>query len=363
MNDISNFKKLAQRIFCACFIVLISLVTIHPVIAETELDAAQYEVEQTAQAYNEAQAAYDEIQAEIQTNEKRLEELQIRLPQLQEDAGKVIHSAYKMTRETPNLISIILASDSLSDFLQTMHQMEVLQGKYMKSITELNAAQDELKEKSETLEKQKAQAETTLSEAQTALNAATAARVAAQERILKQQEKEKAEAEAAIREAASSKQKTYTPKNTENKAPVEVPKNPSTGPVDWTVGRDAFVSTWTKRIDNYLAGSPMAGTGRAFAEAAWDSGVDPRWSPAIAHAESTKGRYVPYGNSNNAWGWTAVGGGFRRFDSFEEGARAHVSYLGRVYGPSITPSAAKKYVGTSHWNYWYSSVLAQMEQI
>ncbi len=335
----------------------------HPALADTELDAAQNDIEQTAKAYNAAQATYDEIQAEITKNEQRLEELQARLPKLQEDAGRVIHSAYKMSRETPNLISLILASDSLSDFLATMHQMEVMQGKYMKSIKELNDAQAELTEKSEVLAKQKDEAQATLNEAQAALGAATAARVAAQNRALKQQEQEKAEAEAAIQQAASAPEKTFTPKNSETTTPVEVPKQPSSGSVDWTVGKSAFVSTWTQRIDNYLAGSPMAGTGRVFAEAAWDAGVDPRWSPAIALAESSKGLYVPYGDSYNAWGWTAVGGGFRRFSSFEEGIRAHVPYLAHVYGPTITPSAAKKYVGTAHWDFWYSTVLAQMEKI
>ncbi len=348
---------------CVCLVVLLSLTFIRPAIAETELEAAQSEVEQTAQNYEAAQKKYDEIQSEIDANEKRLKELQDKLPQLQQDAGKVIHNAYKMGCETPNLISIILSSDNLSEFLSAMHQFEVMQGKYMKTINELNTTQEELKEKTETLSKQKEEAKQTLDEAHAALEAATAARVEAQRKADEQLAAEKSEAEAAVSEAQSASGQTFTPANSENAIEVEVPSSAETGPVDWTVGRDVFVATWTRRINSYLAGSPMAGTGQAFAEASWDAGVDPRWSPAIAMIESTKGRFVPYGNSNNAWGWTAVGGGFRRFGSFSEGARAHVYYLAHVYGTTLTPSAAKKYVGTSHWNYWYSSVLAQMEQI
>ncbi len=342
---------------------LLSLTFIRPAIAETELEAAQNEVELTAQNYEAAQKKYDDIQTEIEANEKRLKELQDKLPQLQNDAGKVIHTAYKMGRDTPNLISVLLTADNFSDFLSTMHQLEVMQGKYMKTINELNATQEELNEKTETLSKQKEEAKKTLDEAQAALEAATNARVQAQKKADEKQAAEKADAEAAIRDAESASGKSFTPANSDTSIAVEVPRGSSSGSVDWSVGRSAFISTWTSRINSYLAGSPMAGTGQAFAEAAWDAGVDPRWSPAIATIESTKGRYVPYGNSNNAWGWTAVGGGFRRFGSFSEGARAHVYYLGRVYGTTLTPSAAKTYVGTSHWSYWYSSVLAQMEQM
>ena len=46
--------------------------------------------------------------------------------------------------------------------------------------------------------------------------------------------------------------------------------------VDFTVGKEAFITEWTSRIDNYLAGSPLAGYGSTFAEAAWNNGVDPR---------------------------------------------------------------------------------------
>ncbi len=355
--------KYSIRVLSVCLVVLLSLASIRPAVADTELDQAQNLVEQTAKDYDIARQTYDDIQTEIEANEKRLKELQDKLPRLQEDAGKVIHKSYKMSKETPNLLSIILASDSLSDFLATMHQLEVVQGKYMKTIKELNDAQDELIEKTNTLETKKAEAKAALSEAQAALDAATEARVAAQKKADEKLAQEQAEAEAAVKAAQEASGESFTPTNSEASTTVEVPSHVATGPVDWTIGRDAFIDTWTYRIDSYLAGSPMAGTGQAFAEAAWDAGVDPRWSPAIANVESTKGRYVPYGNSNNAWGWTAVGGGFRRFSSFSEGARAHVYYLGRVYGPVLTPSAAKKYVGTSHWNYWYSSVLAQMERI
>ena len=132
--------------------------------------------------------------------------------------------------------------------------------------------------------------------------------------------------------------------------------NANTGSSDY----DSFINEWTSRIDNYLAGSPMAGQGYNFAVAAWNTGVDPRWSPAIACIESTKGAYCA--NSYNAWGWSARGGGWRRFGSWSEGISAHVAYLGANYGSTLTPAAAKKYCPPT-WQDWYNKVAAQMNRI
>ena len=94
---------------------------------------------------------------------------------------------------------------------------------------------------------------------------------------------------------------------------------------------DSFINEWTSRIDNYLAGSPMAGQGYNFAVAAWNTGVDPRWSPAIACIESSKGLYCA--GSYNAWGWSARGGGWRSFGSWSEGVSAHVA----TWAPTMAP--------------------------
>ena len=123
---------------------------------------------------------------------------------------------------------------------------------------------------------------------------------------------------------------------------------------------DSFINEWTSRIDNYLAGSPMAGQGYNFAVAAWNTGVDPRWSPAIACIESSKGLYCA--GSYNAWGWSARGGGWRSFSSWGEGVSAHVAYLGANYGSTLTPAAAKKYCPPT-WQDWYNKVANQMNRI
>ena len=125
--------------------------------------------------------------------------------------------------------------------------------------------------------------------------------------------------------------------------------------VDWTVGRDAFVNEWAWRIDMYLAGSALSGYGYAFAQAAWDCGVDPRWSPAIADTESGKGSvcFLPY----NAWGW-----GESSWGDWESAIYAHVAGLADGYGYSITPGAAAVYC-PPNTAFWYAHTLEQMSYI
>lgn len=125
--------------------------------------------------------------------------------------------------------------------------------------------------------------------------------------------------------------------------------------VDWSVGKDAFVAEWGSRIDSYLAGSPLAGQGAAFAVAAWSNGVDPRWSPAIANTESSKGThcFLPY----NAWGWGSTG-----WSSWGEAINAHVAGLAAGYGYSLTYSFAAKYCPPNA-DHWFSATLNQMKLI
>lgn len=125
--------------------------------------------------------------------------------------------------------------------------------------------------------------------------------------------------------------------------------------VDWSIGKSAFVAEWSARIDAYLDGSPLAGYGEAFAQAAWDNGVDPRWSPAISNTESGKGSacFRPC----NAWGWGNSGWG-----DWETAIRAHIEGLARGYGYSITPDAAQTYCPPT-WESWYGKTLDQMSII
>ena len=122
--------------------------------------------------------------------------------------------------------------------------------------------------------------------------------------------------------------------------------------VDWSVGQQAFIEEWTARIDNYLSGSALAGYGYAFAEAAWDYGVDPRWSPAISSTESGKGSVCFL--LCNAWGW-----GESSWGDWDSAIRSHVAGLANGYGYSITYSAASAYC-PPNTDFWYSNTFDQM---
>ena len=125
--------------------------------------------------------------------------------------------------------------------------------------------------------------------------------------------------------------------------------------VDWSVGKEKFLETWTERIDNYLAGSPLSGHGSTFAEAAWEYGVDPRWSPAISNTESTKGANCF--KSCNAWGW-----GQSSWGSWDEAIWAHVKGLASRYGYSITYNFAYIYC-PPNYNNWFYDTIGQMKKI
>lgn len=127
------------------------------------------------------------------------------------------------------------------------------------------------------------------------------------------------------------------------------------GDVDFSIGEEAFVAEWTERINNYLFGSPLAGHGETFARAAWEHGIDPRWSPAISNTESTKGRVCF--KQNNAWGWDQT-----NWPDWDQAINAHVAGLARGYGFTISYSYAQRYCPPNYDN-WYRDTLNQMTLI
>lgn len=131
--------------------------------------------------------------------------------------------------------------------------------------------------------------------------------------------------------------------------------SPNVYDIDFSIGHDAFVAKWGSRIDAYLEGFPLEGYGTTFAEAAWEYGVDPRWSPAISNTESTRGTncFRPY----NAWGW--MGG---NWSSWPEAIHAHVKGLAEGYGFTISVALAQKYCPPTYMD-WYGQTVNQMTKI
>lgn len=168
-------------------------------------------------------------------------------------------------------------------------------------------------------------------------------------------EAEEERARIAAEEAARAAERASMAAAEEAKARAAANGAPQLPDVDFSCGKEAFVAEWSARIDAYLAGSPLQGYGATFAAAAFDNGVDPRWSPAISNTESTKGRncFRPY----NAWGWMA-----ESWSSWDEAINAHIAGLARGYGYTITVANAKKYCPPTYLD-WYAKTLSEMTKI
>lgn len=133
---------------------------------------------------------------------------------------------------------------------------------------------------------------------------------------------------------------------------VAAEETPTEQPAD---EHETFVATWAERIDNFNAGYPLEGYGRAFAEAAYTYGVDPRYSPAIARVESESGLNCIY--DHNAWGW-----GSDSWPDWESAIDAHVNAMATYYGYTLDWNAASVYNELDPEG-WYNEVSAAMSQI
>ena len=325
----------------------------------TTLEDLQQQVQESSQAYDEANGRVTDLQQQISDNQARIDALEAQLPEQREKASDSIRTLYKMQQGTSGLIELILSSEDFNDFVAVIEYLDIIQSSSSDALTKLAATQKELDSTRDALAQQLTDAEAEAQAASAALDQAVAARTALEDQIAAQAAAEAAERQAAIQAAAdaaaaSASSSSFTTESG-NSAPVETPSDGSAAPVDWQSNKDSFVAGWGARIDDYLAGSPLAGYGATFAEAAWNYGVDPRFSPAISFVESSKGRYCfsPY----NAWGW-----GSSSWGSWSEAIWAHTAGLASGYGGHLTYAAAKKYCPPNA-DFWYSTVLAEMERI
>ena len=339
--------------------------------ATSELQSVQQQIQEGNQAYDEATARVEELQAQIGENEARVAELEAELPAQQERAEDSLRALYKMQQGSGSLIDLLLSADDFYQLLSTIQYLDVIQSNNNDAIEELQASMKELDQARFSLNSQMEEAEQEQQRAEEALEQANAARAELEAEIAAQAAAEEAQRRAAIEAAqraaeeaaaqaaaaadAEGEQDVTFTTESGTQAPVEVPSSPDAGNVDWSSDKAAFVAEWSARIDAYLAGSPLAGQGTTFAEAAWEYGVDPRFSPAISMIESTQGRYcfLPH----NAWGW-----GSSSWSSWEEAIWDHVAGLAAGYGGQLTYAGAQKYCPPNA-DFWYAGVLANMERI
>ena len=328
-----------------------------------ELQSAQQAVQESNLAYEEASSRVEELEGQIDANQDHIDELEAQLPELQERANDSIRSLYKMQQGSGSLIELLLSSDDFFELVSTIQYLDVIQSRNSSAVDELVELTDELALTQANLNAQMSEAEEEQERAAQALSQAQDARDRLEAQIAAQAAAEEAARRAAIEAAqraaelaAQSEQQTPTfTTESGSEAPIEIPDLPDADIVVPDSDRESFVAEWAPRIDAYLAGSPLAGQGTTFAEAAWEYGCDPRLSPAISTVESSTGRvcFRPY----NAWGW-----GNSSWNSWEEAIWAHVAGLASGYGGQLTYAAAQKYCPPNA-DEWYASVLANMQSI
>ena len=368
--------------------------------ASEELTQLQAQIESTAKDYDDAVARAEQLRASIAENEQRLGEIAQQLPEQQSRSDESMRTLYFLHQDGFGLLDLLLSSESLTDFLDRVEYLGVIHEHNTAEIEKLGNLQSELEATTQQLEKDAHDADEAAFRAERALEQAKASREQAQQKavaeaqaqIARQQEiaaavaqQMNSNASAAATPAAaaatnvsqlasdpasSTLEDAYDSElvqaqgtdaaNTQAPVASEEPEAEAQGTVDAAStpvasDRDSFIAEWSARIDAYLGGSPLAGQGATFATAAWNYGVDPRWSPAIAYAESSLGAacFLPH----NAWGW-----GSSSWGSWEEAIDSHVAGLAHGYGYTITYEAAAKYCPPNA-NHWYNVVLAQMNSI
>ncbi len=336
---------------------------------DAEPDEYQQKIEQTSETYDKATARVAELEQQIADNEKKIAQIEADLPDQMERGADAWRALYLLQRESGGLIEFILNAENFNEFLISIEYLDRIQQQNASEIDQLKTMKSELDAAQTSLTDAKAQASQEQESAEAALKEAQALREEAQRKAQEDAARQAEQAAAATPEAKAQNQETNNtapgeqeatpeptpPQNESPSTPPAVVEPPTSDNADWSSDKATFVAQWSGRIDAYLAGSPLAGQGATFASAAWDYGVDPRWSPAISNTESTKGAYCfrPY----NAWGWGNISWG-----SWEEAIDAHVRGLARGYGYTISVEAAKKYC-PPNWEHWYNVTLAQMNMI
>ncbi len=334
---------------------------------EAKADELGGKVNEAAEAYAKAIANVEVLDGSIAENEARIAEVEAEIPEQRARSASAIRALYKMSQNGNGLLELIVSSDDFNSFISTITYLNAIEQKNTEEArklvdlqNDLTYARAQLQDQREEAEEQRAAADDALKQAEALRQEAVklAARKAAEEAA---REQARALAGSADTQALADAVRNSAPQNQPKaqQPQEEQPSAPSTAPdpnaPEQGGDRAEFVEEWTQRIDEYLAGSPLEGYGYAFAEAAYDYGVDPRWSPAISNTESSKGRhcFLPY----NAWGWSQTS-----WPDWDTAIRAHIAGLSAGYGYTISEANAQKYCPPT-WQDWYAATLSEMAKI
>lgn len=337
----------------------------------------QLEIEQRQESYAAARAEVDEATEAVAEKEEELEELEREIPEQEARSAAAARDLYKFQQQSVGLVDMLLGASSLQDFIKQLEYVNHITDANVQELNRLYDLKAQISGAKDNLNAAIAEANARVEDERAALEAAQQTQAEVQRRI---EEEARAQAEIALmaekmaeQERLNDQGEPVTPSESANTGEAQAPAETNdsgesadeeepayTEPAAATEvvlsGDEAsFVNEWAPRIDAYLAGSPLAGQGTTFARAAYQYGVDPRFSPAISFTESSKGLccFLPH----NAWGW-----GSASWDSWEEAIYDHVAGLASGYGGQISIEGAQKYC-PPNWQAWYDRTLGQMELI
>ncbi len=320
-------------------------------IADEEADELEAQVKSSADAYNDAISRQEELASEIAQLDARIAELEAKLPAQRERSDESVRALYKYEYDSSSILMMLLESTSVTDMLAIVDSYNWILEYNTAEIQNAIQMESELKNARQQLESDKAGADQAAQDALASLQQAREARERVAARAAAAQAAEQQANQYVINSSSASAEEKQAASAASSAA-----SSASASHVGWSADKADFVDSWAPRIDAYLSGSPMAGTGEYYAAAAWDNGVDPRWAPAISYVESSKG--AACFRSHNAWGY-----GSYSFGSWEEGINRVVSALGgSLYGGYLTREAAATYC-PSNAGHWYSTCAEQMALI
>ena len=292
----------------------------------------QFEIEALESVYSQAEQEALEAKTRVDENQAKIDKLEAELPEQQRKTDEAVRLMYIMQSNKTKYLDIALGVESLDELFKEMEYFDRVSETNLDELNKLKGMLAELEE-----------AHIALAAAQTEAD---------------QKADQAREALATLQDERAAKQQ-----GGQANALAQGGSYAVIDGADWYMTEAEFVAEWAPRIDAYLAGSPLEGTGETFALMSFRYCVDPRWSPAISNTESGKGKKCirPY----NAWGWGAADNDpynlASEWSSWDEAIEAHISGLANGYGYTISKSAAKGYCSTP--DSWYENTLSEMALI
>lgn len=190
-----------------------------PALADTA-EELQAKVDEASQAHDEASARVSDLEAQAAEAQAKIDGVEAQLPEQRKRAEESMRAMYKMQQNSPGLVSLLLSSDSFSDFLTTYQYISVVQRDNLSEVNHLAQLEQQLSSSKQELDASRGEAEAqrdraadALAEAQSALdelNRQIAAEQAAREQA-EAQAAAQAAAEQAARDAAAQQAQTPQP--------------------------------------------------------------------------------------------------------------------------------------------------------